>query len=654
MRVLISDDITGAVEIKDFIKNPVRIGRASSNDLVLKPGFIAPEAGRIYNDADGKGWKYIPTSDGWSLDDVRLPRNVSVVIESGQTLSHVTCHLTVTWNPENEETSDVESRRILDQKCAEIINNLHGELLSLLKERGDTAKGDPDNSTAEYVLDLEQSIGSLAERHPEFPASNLVRTHAGDYFAGLFLKFRLLRLVTGGETSGQALSEPDRSEIAGFGGHWSQNQSYDRNAEGGVRAQIATIAERLAVDVNKDMSEQINNIERGFWQIWNEMIEGLSAATIRYMYLSQVRKEVKDIMFGMGPLQDLLDNPTISEIMVNDADHIFIEKNGIIENSGRRFVKDLEDFIRRVVSRVQRKIDSSDPMVDARLADGSRINAIIKPLTVGGPCLTIRRFPKKPLTMERLIEIGAVTPAARDFLAAAVQIGCNILVAGGTGTGKTTLLNALSHFIPDKERIITIEDTAELKLQKSHVVRLETKQNNVEGKGAVEIRELVKNALRMRPDRIIVGECRGGEALDMLQAMNTGHDGSMTTLHANTPKDVVSRLEVLVQYSKNNLPVSSIHQQIASAIDLVIQLSTEITPDSMRPGGRVHRRFVSEITEVVGLDPEGDGIYLKPLFSAPTGTSLRPTGFLPTFIEELVSEGNLNLDTLLTLDDREG
>lgn len=653
MRFHITNDINDEVAHKSLPagKNPVKIGSASGNDVVLNTNFIDDEAGWLYNDGDGAGWKFWPASDGWMADDIPLRQNTPVVISSGQTLSCYPCHLTVTLSSGDEALSEPDKRRALDQTCSGIINDLHNSLLLVLNERGDSGKAEADRLEGEYILQVEQLISDLAEKHSLLPASNMSRTSAGDHFAATFLKSRLLRFVISGDWA-----EPDRSTSSGTQltsskAMWFQNHSLDRNTEKQVNALAVKTAQSLELNPKADMSIQMRKIDQRFWTVWKDVGEGLGPELVRYMFLSQIRKEIKDIMYGLGPLEDLLENPTISEIMVNDADNIFIEKNGIVENSGRRFVKDLEDFIRRIVSRVQRKIDTSEPMVDARLPDGSRVNAIIKPLTVGGPCLTIRRFPQRPLTMERLVEMGALSSAASDFLEAAVRMKCNILVSGGTGTGKTTLLNALSAFIPDKERIITIEDTAELRLPKTHVVSLETKLKNVEGKGAVDIRMLVKNALRMRPDRIIVGECRGGEALDMLQAMNTGHDGSMTTLHANTPDDVISRLEVMVQQSADsNLPVSSIHQQIASALDLVIQLSTEIVPDPKRSGERMRRRFVSAITEVVGIDPEAGGVYLKPVFDAGERRVLQPTGFLPTFIGDLVTEGGLNLSTLLALD----
>jgi Flp pilus assembly CpaF family ATPase len=326
--------------------------------------------------------------------------------------------------------------------------------------------------------------------------------------------------------------------------------------------------------------------------------------------------------------------------MVVDKHHIYIERSGNLQNSGRRFISDavIEAIIQRIVANVGRRIDRSQPLVDARLSDGSRVNAVIAPLAVSGPTLTIRKFPERKIIVDDLIAKRAMTRTVAEFLRAAVLGRRNILISGGTGTGKTTLLNCLSDFIPDKERIVTVEDTAELQLAKEHVVRLETKAANIEGAGEYTIRDLVKNALRMRPDRIVVGECRGPEALDMLQAMNTGHDGSLTTIHANNSKDVILRLEVLVQMAAD-LPVESIRQQIASAVDVIVQLKR------MRDG----RRCLSQITEVAGINPVTGQLEMRDLFllddAEAKDAQLQPTGRLPTFISELISTGTLNLKT---------
>jgi pilus assembly protein CpaF len=314
--------------------------------------------------------------------------------------------------------------------------------------------------------------------------------------------------------------------------------------------------------------------------------------------------------------------------MVVAADQIYFERNGVIELSGRRFLSAevTESIIERIVARVGRRIDKSQPLVDARLPDGSRVNAIIPPLAVRGPCLTIRKFGARRFSMDDLVERGSITRSAAEFLRACVIDARNILVSGGTGSGKTTLLNVLSGFIPYKQRIVTIEDTTELRLMQEHLVSLESKLANVEGAGAYTIRDLLKNALRMRPDRIIVGECRGAEALDMLQAMNTGHDGSMTTVHANSSAEVLQRLEVLVLLAAE-LPIPAIHRQVESALDLIVHISR-------MPGGK---RAVTQISEVSGLDPETGSVRVRDIFNLRgEPATLQPTGYLPTFVDQLV------------------
>lgn len=315
--------------------------------------------------------------------------------------------------------------------------------------------------------------------------------------------------------------------------------------------------------------------------------------------------EVMDETFGLGPLETLLKDPTVSDIMINKFDRVYVERRGRIELSDVRFRDNahLRQIIDRIVGAVGRRIDETQPMCDARLADGSRVNAIIPPLALDGPAMSIRRFGSKPLQLEDLIRHGAFPPAVMDFLAAAVQARCNIIISGGTGSGKTTLLNCLSRYIPAEERVITIEDAAELQLQQPHVVRLETRPPNTEGRGEVTARDLVKNCLRMRPDRVIIGECRGAETLDMLQAMNTGHDGSMTTIHANNPRDAMSRLEVMVSMAGFDIPPKALRAQVASAVNLIIQANRLV-------GGK---RKVTRVTEICGM--EGDNVQMHDLFT---------------------------------------
>jgi pilus assembly protein CpaF len=365
-------------------------------------------------------------------------------------------------------------------------------------------------------------------------------------------------------------------------------------------------------------------------------------------------REISDDVLGYGPLQPLLDDPSVTEVMVNGPDRIFVERGGKLALTGARFRSEdqLRRVIEKIVSRVGRRIDESSPLVDARLDDGSRVNAVIPPLAVSGSTLTIRKFSADPLTAADLVSFGSLSPEMADLLEACVAAHLNILVSGGTGTGKTTLLNVLSSFIPADERIITIEDAVELQLQQTHVVRLESRPANIEGKGEITIRDLLKNSLRMRPDRIVVGECRGGEALDMLQAMNTGHDGSLSTIHANAPRDAIARLETLVLMAGMDLPLRAIREQIASAVDVIVQLTR------MRDG----TRRVTHITEVQGM--EGEIVTLQDAFvfdySAGVDANGRflgkplPTGIRPRFTDKFADHGITLSPRVFGLPDRAG
>ncbi|HEY3921746.1 MAG TPA: CpaF family protein [Gaiellaceae bacterium] len=350
-------------------------------------------------------------------------------------------------------------------------------------------------------------------------------------------------------------------------------------------------------------------------------------------------KQLTDDILGYGPLEQLLADDSVSEVMVNSSDHVYIERNGKLEPAPVRFADDAHvmRIIDKIVSQVGRRVDEASPMVDARLPDGSRVNAIIPPLALTGPTLTIRKFSRDPYTINDLISFGTLSARSAQFLGACVRGKLNVLISGGTGTGKTTTLNAVSAFIPPDERIITIEDAAELQLQQDHVITLESRPANIEGSGEVKIRELVRNALRMRPDRIIVGEVRGAETLDMLQAMNTGHEGSLTTIHANSPRDALARLETLVLTAGVELPHRAIREQIASAFDLLVQIQRLVDGT----------RRVTHISEVVGM--ESDVVTLQDIFIAdPPGSEdaaesrrllspLHATGLKPHFLDRLAA-----------------
>lgn len=385
----------------------------------------------------------------------------------------------------------------------------------------------------------------------------------------------------------------------------------DSSREDELKANISEIADRVIVD---------------------------SGLLVTRQDRQRIVQQLGDEVLGFGPITSLLNDDDVTEIMVNSAQQVYVERKGRLELSGVTF-RDSEHVIQvieKIVAPLGRRIDESSPMVDARLPDGSRVNAIIPPLAIKGPTLTIRKFSRDPLTIDNLVNFGTVGPSMAKFLQACVLARLNIVVSGGTGSGKTTTLNCLSSFIPSDERIVTIEDAAELQLKQEHVVTLETRPPNIEGKGAVTIRDLVRNSLRMRPNRVVIGEVRGGEALDMLQAMNTGHDGSLTTGHANTPRDMLSRLETMVLMAGMELPVRAIREQISSAIDVIVQQSR------LRDGSRK----ITHICEVVGM--EGDVITLQDIFVfTQTGRDtngkimgdFKPTGIRPQFYDKLVEAG---------------
>src|SRR3954451_2125073 len=394
-----------------------------------------------------------------------------------------------------------------------------------------------------------------------------------------------------------------------------------------VRLQEVVIAD---LDPKLDLTDQAGvrrEIEDAFNRAFAE-----ETVTLTRTERKRLLEEITDEIIGLGPLEPLLVDESVTEVMVNGPDQVYIERNGLLELTNINFQNDehVMRIIDRIIAPIGRRIDESSPMVDARLPDGSRINAVIPPISLVGPTLTIRKFASSPLTVDDLVRYGTATPEMFEFMQACVQARLNIFVSGGTGSGKTTTLNVLSSFLPNTERIVTIEDAAELQLRQTHVVTLEARPPNIEGKGQVTIRDLVRNALRMRPDRVIIGECRGGETLDMLQAMNTGHDGSMSTGHANTPRDMLARLETMVLMAGVALPLRAVREQIASAVDLIVH------QQRLKDG----TRKITNITEVQGM--EGDVIVLQDVFvweqsgvvDGHIQGRLRPTGVRPRFAEK--------------------
>ena len=399
------------------------------------------------------------------------------------------------------------------------------------------------------------------------------------------------------------------------------------------------IHRRLIQKLNLDRLTEVNReeVRREVTQILEALVVGESTP-MNLQERERLAQEVLDEVFGLGPLEPLLADPTISDILVNTHKHVYVERKGILEMTSVQFRDDvhLMGIIDRIVSAIGRRVDESSPMVDARLADGSRVNAIIPPLAVDGPCLSIRRFGRDPLTADDLLSNKTLTSSMLDLLRGCVKARLNILISGGTGAGKTTFLNALSSYISNRERIVTIEDAAELQLHQEHVVRLETRPPNIEGKGAIQQRHLLINSLRMRPDRIIVGEVRGEDALDMLHAMNTGHDGSLTTIHANTPRDALSRLETMVAMSNLGIPDTAVRRQIASAVDVVVQVSR------LSDG----TRKVISLAEITGM--EGEVVSMQDIFvfqkrgireNGEVLGDFVTTGIRPKFSERLLIAG---------------
>ena len=394
------------------------------------------------------------------------------------------------------------------------------------------------------------------------------------------------------------------------------------------------------LDLNFTDAAKIKEIrEKTEKSIANSLAEESGALLSSFEVRKHLIKEIADEALGLGPLEDLIDDPEVSDIMVNNKDQIYVERLGKLELTSKRFISNeqVRQVIERIIAPLGRRIDESSPMVDARLADGSRVNAIVSPLSLGGPMLTIRKFSRDIFTTDALMKFGSLNSEMAEFLKACVISRKNIIVSGGTGSGKTTALNVLSAFIPSNERIITIEDAAELKLSQEHWGRLESRPPNIEGKGAITIRDLFRNTLRMRPDRVIIGECRGAETLDMLQAMNTGHDGSMTTVHANSTQDVLSRLDSMILMTGTELPVRAIREMIASAVDLIVHTSR------LSDGSRK----VIQITQITGMKDEMH-IGLQDIFSfRQTGVdsqgkvlgNFEPSGFIPTFIEDIRVRG---------------
>ncbi len=569
--------------------------------------------------------------DGWELRVHERATSVHVdesIVEPGQTatlrpVSQVrVAEFVLTFVQEVHEVASEEAAAIED------IDSLQRELHTAVLRRLDLRRAGSDKieATPQSLDQLNVFIDELVQT--DFKQRIFGSQLTQHRLLTMDYENRLLKAISGGQDRGKPV---DHERITIPGRNIALEESADEFVQRLIRRmKIDTSAGDLDIDyerINDELKEQLPRI-----------IDETPDNIRLYLIARFLKKVICDLVFGLGPLQDLLDTPSITEIMIVSPSQVYVERGGKVFRSNRTFLGDdaVMSVIERIVAPLGRRVDRSQPLVDARLRDGSRVNAIIPPLALKGPCLTIRRFPVQRITAEDLVKWGSLTESAHAFLDAAVRARKNIVVAGGTGSGKTTLLNVLSSFIPEEERIITIEDAAELQLDQEHLVSLETRPANVEGKGAYTIRDLVKNALRMRPDRIIVGECRGSEAFDMLQAMNTGHDGSMTTVHANSSYDVVARIETMCLMAVE-IPIAAIRRQISQAVDLIVFIRR-------LKGGK---RTITQVTEVTGLHPHTGEVEMQDVMTCvgrPDDLRLQPSGYMPTFMGDLIDLDLLDLD----------
>jgi len=629
MRVIAYSQLSDVRQEMDLKGDMLRIGRDAANDLELPSPFVSREHARILK-RDGEYFIENVGLNGTLVDGNLVGVGEQVKIAPGQEI-HIGEWALYLSGEESvrapEEMIRIRHERTPLAKAMEVEKKTHAELLRRLNLRtvDVEAQNDP-----RYIAHIKAHLAAVLDSCIE----------EVDDETGWFLVEHQLKRDVITEISRRAGSKM-RPPILAPG-----DSVLDPQYEAGLLRLRDLLIGDLGLKFGADhVKEDIEKVEEEFRPAFNREAPQVTEALWVYTVRRYLMKDILDIVVGLGPIQDLLDMPNVTEVMVVGASKIYIEEAGVVRNTGRSFFSDevVYTVIERIVTPIGRRIDRSSPIVDARLPDGSRVNATIEPLSLVGPVLTIRKFAEVPFTIDDLTGFGTITPPAANFLRACVLGRQNILVSGGTASGKTTLLNVLSAFIPLHERIVTIEDSAELQMFQEHVVRMETRQANVEGKGRYTIRDLVQNALRMRPDRILVGEVRGPEALDMLQAMNTGHDGSLTTIHANGPEDAMKRIEGLVLEAVD-MPVRAIREQVVTALDVVVHLTR------FADG----RREVTAISEVAGLDRDEGTIVVEDIFTRPAGGvkgrargDLIHTGYIPIFAKDLLTKGLLTIDAFM-------
>ena len=633
-QLTINNTLTGQQWVETLTQDAALIGRAldihaakyhASQQIQLLSRLVSGVHAHFVLNKSGDWWiTNLSKTNRVLVGDVNVEATHQGVVKPGEEVRIGEFSLVLV---EQGQAQEVDPNADIRSLFVELEREIHLKLLKWIEvRREDNFELESDQARERILNYLDEILNKLVEQQ----SIEFIRLSSKFAFSN-----RLSHMITSGNKvygASHTAYSANQHEVA----------SYD--------SALARLGKRFVTELhlkceNSSMEHDVGALNDGFHEIYQTLELDFSRAMQIHLVREQIRHDIFDLVFGLGPLQDLIEMECISEIMVVSREQIFVEKFGVVEDSRRSFFSDemLLAVIERIVQPLGRRIDRSSPMVDARLADGSRVNAVIPPLAVKGPCVTIRKFKTTPYRMEDLISFNALSNRTARFLEACVMNKQNIIVSGGTGSGKTTLLNCLSQYIPHKERIVTIEDTAEVQLLQPHVVTLEARPQNMEGSGEVTIEELVKNALRMRPDRVVVGECRGKEALDMLQAMNTGHDGSMTTAHANSPQELILRLETMVLMGVD-MPISAIRSQIVAAVDVIVQLQR--TPDG--------RRCITHISEVVGIDQQTNEVIVEDIFkyierqSNATSTELNSddfahTGHMPHFIDTLLRNTNSSL-----------
>ena len=622
MEIWVYNQYTDQRETERVPDHEASIGRDESNEIVLRSPFVSRQHARIVFE----GGSYFAESIGLNgiiVANKSVPAKERVKIEYGDEIRIGEFSLYM-MQPSAKRIAAAQRATSPRKRVIELEQEMHTELLDQLNLR---VTGQAGAADAKLVAMIKSRLREIIDTHMR-RVDREMREHLVHEFLWRSVVTELSRRATGKLMYSYGFENTDVTD-----------NRYEETLGRIIGDILSSFPLRLRSHTLKD---DVSMVE----QDWDHQVEKvaplISPELNEYIVRRLLSKEIEDVVLGYGPLQDLLEMPNVNEIMVVGKDKIYIEKDGVLQNTGRSFFSDriVESIIERIITPIGRRIDRSTPLVDARLPDGSRVNAVISPLALSGPTLTIRKFARIPFTIDDLIERETITEQVARFLQACVMGRRNILISGGTGSGKTTTLNVLSNFIPEDERIVTIEDSAELQLHQEHCVRLESRPANIEGKGAYAIRDLVKNALRMRPDRVIVGECRGPEALDMLQAMNTGHDGSLSTIHANNPNDTMLRLETMVLMAVE-MPIRAIRDQIAAALDLVVQIQR--LPNGLRR--------VTHVSEIVGIDPESDQILTEDIFAIrgdrtdyDSAGLLCHTGYIPEFADELIHKGFMDVE----------